>query len=1057
MTKPEMRFSRSENVKKLSLLKNESGLAVVTAILVLMLVSALMAGMFAALIADTRSHATDRDQSLAYAAAHAGLEKLTARLAAQFAADFSPDADQIGDLDDLPPAIPDFEYTAPGGAPGSGYEISFTEDDCDGCPNEGNPKAFDNMDITTGPFEGFKGLITPYTLTVTARSTTGNSEVRLRRELQTVAVPVFQFGIFGEKSLGFHAGPNFDFGGRVHTNQSLYLASGDTSTLTFRDKITAFTQVVRNTLSNGVTIDLTNHEGNVSIPKVIGGAPADYRLLLATESSGTTAAPWAGWKALSEDEYKTNIRTEATGAKQLNLPLATQGATPIDLIKRPVVNSDEDTENAAVFQQRYFAQASLRILLSDRAADIADLPTVTADAPLNLAALGAAYVPQVGPPFRPPLPLSPGPEGATAALPNGLVDAATGISLTRVRDFPAAGQIRFQTAASAAGPWNSVDVPSWLRWNQLDRAGVPFTCTGFTPPVTLTGCVHVAFPINAVITITRPNGTTFTGTLNAASGANSNLVFTAGFNMVRNLAFTTSFFVGEDPVVCTGMTAAVVGPPIQTSILTGCTSPAGQVSAANGQAVNDPVYTGATTQAGTPLLNGFIKIEQRTGPATWVDVTTQILSLGFAGPNMQGTQCADPTPNAVIRLMRLRDNGLPANGCTGAAASNYGLSQAATDYWPNMLFDAREGSTRLLPITDGMSMGGLFSYIAFDAANFARWVAGAGAFAGLLGPNTINNNGYIIYFSDRRGDHDETNGDVETGEYGFEDSINPAAAVWAPGMAGRGSLQTGENFNESVDGDGVPTMQSYGETPSAVAGVVPATAVASMGFTAAQRPWTTVPLLYSGRGRLARPVLFRRALKVINGGISAANVNPLPASGITITAENPIYLQGNWNATAASVTAEPNVPTALIGDAITLLSNSFRDTLTFQFPNDQNNRDATTTGYRFAMITGKTVPFPKPGGWGVQELGSDGGVHNFMKMLEDWSGQNLRYRGSMVSLYYSRQAIGIYRADGNVYGAPTRGYNFDSDFLSPPLLPPGTPMFRDINTLKFRQILRPNQ
>ncbi len=80
-----------------------------------------------------------------------------------------------------------------------------------------------------------------------------------------------------------------------------------------------------------------------------------------------------------------------------------------------------------------------------------------------------------------------------------------------------------------------------------------------------------------------------------------------------------------------------------------------------------------------------------------------------------------------------------------------------------------------------------------------------------------------------------------------------------------------------------------------------------------------------------------------------------------------------------------------------------------------------------------------------------------MRMLEDWGGRNLRYRGSMVSLFFSRQAVGIYRADSNVYGAPTRGYNFDSDFLSPPLLPPGTPMFRDINTLKFRQILRPNQ
>ncbi len=125
-------------------------------------------------------------------------------------------------------------------------------------------------------------------------------------------------------------------------------------------------------------------------------------------------------------------------------------------------------------------------------------------------------------------------------------------------------------------------------------------------------------------------------------------------------------------------------------------------------------------------------------------------------------------------------------------------------------------------------------------------------------------------------------------------------------------------------------------------------------------------------------------------------------------------------------------------------------------PNDMTNRNATETGYRFAMITGKSVPFQHPG-WGVTEWGSDGGVHNFMRMLEDWSGQNLRYRGSMVSLFFSRQAIGPYRADANVYAPPTRGYNFDTDFLTPALLPPGTPMFRDINTLKFRQILRPNQ
>ena len=71
--------------------------------------------------------------------------------------------------------------------------------------------------------------------------------------------------------------------------------------------------------------------------------------------------------------------------------------------------------------------------------------------------------------------------------------------------------------------------------------------------------------------------------------------------------------------------------------------------------------------------------------------------------------------------------------------------------------------------------------------------------------------------------------------------------------------------------------------------------------------------------------------------------------------------------------------------------------------------------------------------------------------------QTLNYRGSIVSFFISRQAVGSYKCCDNVYKAPTRGFNFDTDFLLPSLLPPGTPMFRDVNTLTFRQLLRPTQ
>ena len=52
--------------------------------MVLMLVSALMVGFVTAIVADQRASGLDRDQTQAYAAAHAGLEQLTSDLSGEF-------------------------------------------------------------------------------------------------------------------------------------------------------------------------------------------------------------------------------------------------------------------------------------------------------------------------------------------------------------------------------------------------------------------------------------------------------------------------------------------------------------------------------------------------------------------------------------------------------------------------------------------------------------------------------------------------------------------------------------------------------------------------------------------------------------------------------------------------------------------------------------------------------------------------------------------------------------------------------------------------------------
>ena len=55
--------------------------------------------------------------------------------------------------------------------------------------------------------------------------------MKLQRTTQTVGIPMFQFGVFCDGDCSFFPGPDFDFGGRTHTNGNLFLAAGGTLTM----------------------------------------------------------------------------------------------------------------------------------------------------------------------------------------------------------------------------------------------------------------------------------------------------------------------------------------------------------------------------------------------------------------------------------------------------------------------------------------------------------------------------------------------------------------------------------------------------------------------------------------------------------------------------------------------------------------------------------------------------------------------------------------------------------------------------------------------------------
>jgi hypothetical protein len=181
----------------------------------------------------------------------------------------------------------------------------------------------------------------------------------------------------------------------------------------------------------------------------------------------------------------------------------------------------------------------------------------------------------------------------------------------------------------------------------------------------------------------------------------------------------------------------------------------------------------------------------------------------------------------------------------------------------------------------------------------------------------------------------------------------------------------------------------------------------------------------------------------------------LPKLGLTVVAENPVYIQGDYNANTAEANTydQPHVACAVIADAVTLLSNQWDDRNSFINPNNPGNRAGNTTTYRTAIISGKGLAFPRPAST-AEDFGTDGGTHNFLRYLEG-GGRTLNYKGSIVSLYYNHQATGTYKCCANVYGAPTRAYSFDADFRDPNLLPPRTPMFRTIDVTSFTRLSEP--
>jgi Tfp pilus assembly protein PilX len=465
---------------------------------------------------------------------------------------------------------------------------------------------------------------------------------------------------------------------------------------------------------------------------------------------------------------------------------------------------------------------------------------------------------------------------------------------------------------------------------------------------------------------------------------------------------------------------------------------------------------GEVTTPGIPN-NGqgaWLRVEYMDAAGAWHGITRDWLGWSFSrqynvAPNGPGV---DPyNPNAILMLQQMNPGATSAIGNQNA-------------FYPINFYDAREGEMR--DANNGCAVNGIMNAVEINVGNLARWLSGQAPYtqandAGLL-VNYTNQNGYVLYFSDHRGmlrDPNPSNGgntpaNVISGESGLEDVVN-----------------SGQNLaSTSPDGIQEPTTYyTYSPEDADQNGRLDNWGAANIGngfgvnTAAPLNPYRTTTCNTIGLSNAVSGA--RHVLKLVGGGMNAG-VSYLPRrpdngqGGFTVASENPVYVQGNYNSGPSDPmwgggsNTTPHAAAAIIADTVTVLSNNWSDANSLANPTNLGGRPATTSYYRMAVAAGKNVPFPQPG-WAAKDFGTDGGLHNFLRYLENWGGQQLFYNGSLVSMYYSEYNTGTFKCCTVVYSPPTRNYSFDTLFLNPANLPPGTPTFQDVVNLSYHQNFTP--
>lgn len=867
--------------------------------------------------------------------------------------------------------------------------------------------------IQSGEFQGLYSLRDEWETSVTAKQNNSDVEVKLRRRFYNNRIPIFQFGAFYNDDLELNRPPLFTFGGKVHTNSNFFVTGFNPNAgIYFKSKVTVVGEIVNDIWKTGTTLNSTaDGSGKVYFPNASG----DYKELttgngsVKCTSTGTTTVlkeandrykrnfPYpsctknAGWAEFSK-RFEGNLKANAS---ELRLPvdrLKNSDGTYIDLIEMmrrgknvgdkvssgisstATTNVTDDTQdNSILSKERYANKPGLRISLADSKEKLPQCANVVGDcgARLDDRLKDVDGNNLTGPGYQPKKMKDADNYKTTALNSNRLtikdrqlwikietVDYDNGLSVPVTKDVTEDILSLGVTEPfyNDANPYSSSKLKLWNKSDSL---------------LAINNQIYSDLQDSrSIIKLQRffINGPSLDSSPNV-----SNTSLTSSLNLVMRKNYKAS---GTAAVVTT----------CKASLLLGST---------------------ATCTNDTTGENGYVRPTNDNN-----DLSSSI----------------DENEDSHRKLVTL-----PA---TNTDRGYYIVP------FPIEMYDSREGNrTDSNNITSGnVYRNGVMSLVDIDVANLRRFFAGEfdGKLAvdtpyarakgsngtdftkGLKASEVPENRGWVVYFSDRRGDRNFD------GRYDMED-VNPDS---------NSLVDEDLNNNKTIDVD-----SSYDEAPRT--------------STTGSRD-----RVEKGYAAVTDHSYYRRGVRLINAVTLPGKYDkdtPANTKGFTFASENGVYVSGNYNVqnvTLSGTTApaestnyfpqgggtnsELHIPSSIVGDSITVLSNNWTDANSFLNAFDATKRVATDTQVRFAMISGDSLT-ARTGSSNGDFDGLNGGIHNFMRFLESWSGKRLNYTGSLINLYNSFNNNGRWKCCTTVYDPPTRDWTFDSSFNDPNRLPPGSP------------------